>query len=257
MEAAIVFNDFSHSAANYEYKPGYSAIVVDSLTRYVGANNVLGAVVDVGAGTGKLTRMLADRGARGIAIEPNEQMRAEGIKMSAGDSSFAWLPGTAEVTGQPTESAGWVCMAGVLQVTDAPQALSETRRILRENGFLTVMSRLEDLGNDPIHDEIEALISKRVPNLRRAPQEMRRFLTTLPSLLTSQGFGDSLYMEASQEEMVSAERFIASLRAAHDIPSQIGLERWETLIAEIGRILPTTETFPLRYRTHAWTVTKA
>ena len=65
-------NSFGQAAAEYErYRPGPPAEVVDWLlpTR-------ADTVVDLGAGTGALTRLLVDRADRVIAVEPDERMRA-------------------------------------------------------------------------------------------------------------------------------------------------------------------------------------
>ncbi|HEV2068292.1 MAG TPA: methyltransferase domain-containing protein, partial [Acidimicrobiales bacterium] len=52
------------------YPPDAVACVVDALS--IGASSV---VVDLAAGTGKLTRLLAPTGARVVAVEPVEAMR--------------------------------------------------------------------------------------------------------------------------------------------------------------------------------------
>lgn len=63
---------FGAAAAEYERaRPQYPAAVVDWIVP-TGAR----AVADVGAGTGKLTRALVDRGLEVSAVEPSEGMRA-------------------------------------------------------------------------------------------------------------------------------------------------------------------------------------
>ena len=54
-----------------EYPPAAVDLIVDRLGIGPGST-----VVDVGAGTGKLTRLLTGRGARIVAVEPVEAMRA-------------------------------------------------------------------------------------------------------------------------------------------------------------------------------------
>jgi SAM-dependent methyltransferase len=73
-EAASV--GFSRSAATYDRaRPDYPDAAIDRFWSALGLKR--GArVIDVGAGTGKLTAPLAERGADVLAIEPVEEMRA-------------------------------------------------------------------------------------------------------------------------------------------------------------------------------------
>ncbi len=67
---------FDHAAAAYERsRPDYPERIVEILVDRLGASD--GAtVLELGAGTGKLTRELAARGARMLAVEPSAAMRA-------------------------------------------------------------------------------------------------------------------------------------------------------------------------------------
>lgn len=61
---------FGNDAEAYErHRPGYPAVVADVLL--AGDTH---AVVDVGCGTGKLGRLLAERGADVLGVEPDERM---------------------------------------------------------------------------------------------------------------------------------------------------------------------------------------
>lgn len=68
---------FGSAAAVYEQaRPGYPPAAVTRLVEAVGAGP--GAtVVDLGAGTGKLTRQLVSSGARLVAVEPLAAMRQQ------------------------------------------------------------------------------------------------------------------------------------------------------------------------------------
>src|SRR5438093_12045072 len=67
---------FSDRAQDYvKYRPGYPAAAFDAIVAGLGASADLIAA-DVGAGTGISARLLADRGVRVIAIEPNREMPA-------------------------------------------------------------------------------------------------------------------------------------------------------------------------------------
>ena len=80
-----------------QHRPSYPAEAVDSLLKHLQVHGVDGArVVDLAAGTGKFTRLLADRNERYeiIAVEPHEEMRMElqmkklaGVSVLRGDAS--------------------------------------------------------------------------------------------------------------------------------------------------------------------------
>ncbi|TMG16574.1 MAG: class I SAM-dependent methyltransferase, partial [Chloroflexi bacterium] len=84
---------FGRAAAAYERgRPGYPQAAIDWMVERLritpGAT-----VVDLGAGTGKFSRMMHAAGARVIAIEPVAAMRAE---LASAVPGVAVLDGTAE-----------------------------------------------------------------------------------------------------------------------------------------------------------------
>lgn len=88
--------DFTKLAKDYVNRVGYSETVLRVLKSYIEAQNGdIKAVADVGAGTGKLTQDLETLGLCGYAVEPNDAMRAEGIKLFNGKDTFAWSKGLA------------------------------------------------------------------------------------------------------------------------------------------------------------------
>jgi SAM-dependent methyltransferase len=73
-------NSFGGAAQRYDaHRPGYPAPLIDDLLA-TGAKTAL----DVGAGTGRVARQLADQGVQVLAVEPDERMaefaRAKGIE---------------------------------------------------------------------------------------------------------------------------------------------------------------------------------
>jgi len=87
-------------------------------------------VVDLGAGTGISSRLLAAHGAEVIAVEPNAAMR-EG---AAPAPNVTWVARTAEDTGLPDASADLVTAFQAFHWFDAEAAIAEMRRLLRPGG---------------------------------------------------------------------------------------------------------------------------
>jgi len=84
-------------------------------------------VLDLGAGTGKLTRLLVATGAEVVAVEPNADMRA---------ALPGAVDGSAEAIPLPDASVDAVTVAQAFHWFDSDAALAEIARILRPGGGL-------------------------------------------------------------------------------------------------------------------------
>jgi SAM-dependent methyltransferase len=138
---------FARSAEAYEEgRPGYPAAALEPLGLAPGT-----AVLDLAAGTGKLTRALVAGEATVIAVEPVAEMRA------ALPDSVTALDGTAEAIPVETGSVDLVTVAQAFHWFDGPAALAEIHRVLRPGGRLAVLwnRRVED---DPVNRAIEDLV---------------------------------------------------------------------------------------------------
>lgn len=98
-------------------------------------------VVDLAAGTGKLTRVLVRLGHRVIAVEPLEAMRAALKRVTPGATAHA---GTAESMPLPSSSADAVVVAQAFHWFDHPAALREIARVLRPGGTLGLIWNIRD-----------------------------------------------------------------------------------------------------------------
>jgi SAM-dependent methyltransferase len=97
-------------------------------------------VVELGAGTGKLTRLLTATGARVVAVEPVEEMR----RLLEGVVGAEALEGTAEAIPLPDASADAATAAQAFHWFRADEALREIHRVLRPASALAlVWNRLD------------------------------------------------------------------------------------------------------------------
>lgn len=127
--------DFTKVAKHYYNRPAYSPMLLEKLVACINDNNKALCdlqVVEVGAGTGKLTKMLDEMGLSVIAVEPNDNMREEGIKYTK-DTKIKWQKGSGEDTGVASNCADWVIMASSFHWTDPNKSLPEFRRILNSS----------------------------------------------------------------------------------------------------------------------------
>jgi SAM-dependent methyltransferase len=128
---------FGAAAAEYERaRPGYPAAVVDWIVP-AGAR----AVADVGAGTGKLTRALVERGLEVTAVEPSDGMRA---RLEAELPGVRALAGSGEELPLAEDSLDLLTYAQAWHWVDEPAALAEAARVLRPGGRLACVWNLRD-----------------------------------------------------------------------------------------------------------------
>lgn len=132
---------FDHAGDVYEQgRPGYPADVLDHLleTLEIDADST---VLDLAAGTGKLTRLLTATGARVVAVEPLEGMRrliAERLP------DVEALEGTAERIPLDDESVDAVAVAQAFHWFEGGAALAEIHRVLRPAGRLGLVWNVKD-----------------------------------------------------------------------------------------------------------------
>ena len=128
---------FGPAAGRYERgRPPYPDAAVDWLLP-AGA----GRVLDLGAGTGKLTRALLDRGLDVIAVDPSDQMLAELRRVLPGAPAER---GSAERIPLPDSSVDAVLVAQAWHWFDVSRAVPEVARVLRPGGRLGLIWNLRD-----------------------------------------------------------------------------------------------------------------
>jgi SAM-dependent methyltransferase len=128
---------FDRAAKEYERaRPGYPPDAID----YV-VSQISGPVVDVGAGTGKLTRELVARGIDVLAVEPVAGMRAQLAEILP---SIPCLAGTAEALPFADSSVGAITAAQAAHWFDAARAVTEFHRVLRPGGRVVLIWNVRD-----------------------------------------------------------------------------------------------------------------
>lgn len=130
---------FSDRVRDYvKHRPGYPGGVVDAVLEGFGVD---ASVVDVGAGTGIMSRLLGDRGANVLAVEPNDAMR----EAAEVHERVRWHKGTAESTGLADGVCDVVVAAQAFHWFHAGAALREFARLLRAGGRAAVVWNAGDM----------------------------------------------------------------------------------------------------------------
>jgi SAM-dependent methyltransferase len=147
---------FDRAARDYDRgRPGYPAAAIELLCDRLGVRPDR-RLLDVGAGTGKLTRELAARGAEVVAVEPTAGMRRE---LHAALPDVEVLAGTAEAVPLPDASVDAITAAQAFHWFDVDRALPELHRVLRPDGVLGVVFNRRDL-TTPVQAALDAMLAE-------------------------------------------------------------------------------------------------
>ncbi|WP_370945142.1 class I SAM-dependent methyltransferase [Amycolatopsis sp. cg5] len=128
------------AAAYAEHRPDYPITAVR--WGLSGAEKAPVNVLDLAAGTGKLTTTLVELGLTVTAVEPDEQMLAE---LRRRLPAITALDGHAERIPLETASVDAVFVGQAFHWFDAGPALTEISRVLRPGGVLVPMWNYDDL----------------------------------------------------------------------------------------------------------------
>jgi SAM-dependent methyltransferase len=226
---------FGTAAAAYDQnRPTYPA---DAVTWAAGGPPPR-RVVDLGAGTGKLTRVLLSAGYDVVPVEPDPKMRARLADATPGTTALA---GSAEAVPLPDASADAVVAAQAYHWFAPERAHPEIARLLRPGGtFAAIWNRRDDSvpwvheltvithdqpavhgGFDP-GDELSFGDTHFGP-VERA--EFRHSTTQTPESLVALVATRSYYLVASPEHRAAIDAAVRRLCAEH--PALAGRDTFE------------------------------
>jgi ubiquinone/menaquinone biosynthesis C-methylase UbiE len=229
---------FSAAAEVYERaRPGYPdeavAWIADRLGIGPGRD-----VLDLAAGTGKLTRQLVPFGARVVAVEPIDAMRAELERAVPGVHA---MTGTAEAIPLADESVDAVTCAQAFHWFRADKAMNEIRRVVRPGGGLALLWNGRDL-DDPKHAHVDELLA---PHRREFPSGEEHWRAVLgPLEHRTWRFSQTLTL-AEYADRVASTSFVGAMDA----------EQRGEFLDEVREALSTFgEPLDLRYHTDVYLV---
>jgi SAM-dependent methyltransferase len=134
-------SSFGGSASAYtEHRPGYPDAAVEWLLAPI-ADRQEPHILDLGAGTGKLTESLISRGYRVTAVEPDEQMAAELRRLLP---EVPVLAGRSEAIPLPAGEVDAVLVGQAFHWFDPALALPEIARVLTPGGVLGALWNADD-----------------------------------------------------------------------------------------------------------------
>ena len=239
--------DYTELAEAYLKRPDYAQSAIDRMIETAGIKRG-GMVCDVGAGAAHLTIKLAELGFRVCAVEPNDAMRANGIKRTEQFPDVSWHEGVGEHTGMQDSAFELVTFGSSFNVCDRQLALEKSARILKRDGWFACMWNHRDL-DDPLQQQIEAVLKEHITDYsygtRREDQT---------DVIGNSGlFGRVVYLEGSVVHEIPAGDFIEGWRS-HGTVYRQSPEKFNLINDEIRTLVQSagTETVKVPYTTRIW-----
>jgi SAM-dependent methyltransferase len=219
-------------------RPGWPPEVVE-----VAGLDATAAVLEIGAGTGKLTRLLLPRFTSVTAIEPADAMRR---LLQDSCPSAVILSGTAEAIPLAGASIDGLFVAEAFHKFDASRAVAEFERVLRPGGVLVLMWNVPAGPTEPSIAAAEQFLTRRAPpqdELGYVPTDLAT--TRFVSGAWRRPFATSLFDELHEIQLPNPQMidraglvaFFASMGWIADLPD----DRRSMLLAEVSSLLPADE----------------
>lgn len=130
-------DNFTYRAKAYaKGRPGYTRECIEKIIELAPTDAIF---ADIGAGTGKLTKELAEQGYTVYAVEPNKDMRTQLTVTVDAYTNVKIIDGSAESTTLPDKCVNVITVAHALHWFDLENFRAECRRILKPDGVVIVI----------------------------------------------------------------------------------------------------------------------
>ncbi|MFW5630315.1 MAG: class I SAM-dependent methyltransferase [Acetivibrio ethanolgignens] len=239
--------DYTGLAEAYLKRPDYAQEAIDKmlLTAKMQKGDM---VCDVGAGAAHLTLKLAEYGLQVFAIEPNDAMRRNGIQRTSKYEEVTWFEGVGEDTGMESNKFDLVTFGSSFNVCNREEALIETKRILKPNGWFACMWNHRDL-EDPLQKQIENLLAENIENYNYGTRREDQTDVICQSGL----FKEVIYIEGSVTHTILAEDFIEGWKS-HGTVQRQSKDKFDLIIEKIRMVVEKQkkEYIQIPYTTRIW-----
>lgn len=230
-------------------RPGYPHEAIRWLIGQDRAN-----VIDLAAGTGKLTRQLAGLGHQVVAVEPSAPM-IERLRETRG--IVGAVRGAAEAIPLKNDWADAITAAQAFHWFDLDQALPDIHRVLRSGGLLGLLWNLRDESVGWVR-ELSSVIGSNDAQVSGVADSERFGFDPSHGQITSSGLFDEIEHRVFEHEQVLDLEGLLSLVQSRSNVVTLPVERQQEVVEWVEKLwrdhpdLRAQDSFTLPYRTHAF-----
>jgi SAM-dependent methyltransferase len=236
--------DYTALAAHYDRRPDYDGEFVARILAGFSLD-ARSIVLDVGAGTGKLTGLLCASGAQVVACEPNAAMRGFGVR-KPDCRAASWIGGDGDALPVRAASVDLVSYGSSFNVLDPQCALREAARALRSGGHWLALWNHRDL-DDPLQRNVEAVIRRHLPTFDYGTRRQ----DPSAALEACGLFGSARHEQARFEVRIEAATWLDAWRSHATLQRQAG-DAFETILRDFELLLDGQAHIEVPYHTRAW-----
>jgi SAM-dependent methyltransferase len=162
---------FSSRVADYvRYRPSYPADAIEFVVSEL-ALDTDSMVADLGAGTGLLTKPLAETGALVFAVDPNAEMLDAAAEYLDAFDNVRIVPATAEHTTLDAHSLDAITAGQAFHWFDHGRVRVECLRVLRPGGRVALLWNAKAFDTSPFLGEYETLLDQHAPEFATVRHE--------------------------------------------------------------------------------------
>jgi ubiquinone/menaquinone biosynthesis C-methylase UbiE len=207
---------FGRAARDYELgRPGWPEPLLDEVVGKLGLA-VRSEVLDLAAGTGKLTRLLVPRFGHVVAVEPDEAMLAVLAEVVPEAEALA---ASAEAIPLPDGAVEAVFVAEAFHWFASDEVVAEIARVLRPRGALVLLWNTQNKHDPPFSEEANRVIEEAIER-GGAPGISRVLSGAWREPLARSRFEELRERQFDREETISRDERIAYLLSVSSIASQ-------------------------------------
>jgi SAM-dependent methyltransferase len=228
---------FEEVATEYDrVRPGYPEALYDRVISF-GNLTTAARVLEVGVGTGKATRPLAERGFSILGIEPGTSLTAQARSNLSRFPEVAVITSTFEDWEVETEAFGLAFAAQAYHWLDPKQRLAKFAAALRDGGVLAVFGHVPSVAPGPLRDAVDEVYARVAPELSQR-QPAKAWYASLESpimddLVSSRDFTDADYEAFDWERSLDARKYETLLRTYSD-HTALPANRLSALLSAVG-----------------------
>lgn len=240
--------DYSDLAKFYDLRANYNNKFLYNIIK---KKNKSLKVLEYGAGTGKLTKVLVKQFKSIHALEPNDNMRSIGIKNLAKFSNvITWIPKKAEDANFENNYFDLIFFGSSFNVINSKKILEKINKILKPNGEVYIIWNNRTFNN--IHQQnIEGIINNSIKNynygLRRSSPEK--------ILLNSKIFKKIEFKKILFNTKIKKENFIQGWKSHGTLHKQCSNKNFLQIIKKISKyvqLINNSQYINVPYFTNIW-----